>query len=169
MSLRAFQGVRDLSAEPRDQRASLSSVERVDEPREKPCLSRKADAVRPRVLVTDDNVDAAQSFALWLDLMGYDVCVAHDGSEALGLAAGFKPDIIFMDICMPGMNGWDTARRLREIDCCKSAVIVALSAWAKESDKARSLSAGMNHHLVKPADPRELDQVLKSAELLRML
>ena len=122
---------------------------------------RREHSGRARVLVTDDNVDGAKSLALLLELMGHEVCIAHDGLEALRMAAVFMPDIVFMDIRMPGLDGFETTRRLRNMGCCKNTTIVALTAYGDESHRARSLSAGMSYHLVKPPGPVELDYVLK--------
>lgn len=104
-----------------------------------------------RVLVVDDNRDVAASLAMVLGLMGQEVRVVHDGLAAIETAAAFRPDIILLDIGMPGMNGYETALRIRELGQ-DGLTIVALSGWGQEEDRHRSTEAGIDTHLVKPVD-----------------
>jgi PAS domain S-box-containing protein len=115
---------------------------------------------RHRVLAVDDNVDAADSLAMLLRLAGHEVRVAYDGPTALLIAQTFQPQVIFLDIGMPCMDGYDVARRLREDPELKPAVLVAMTGWGQEEDRRRSLQAGFDHHLVKPVEMEELEQVL---------
>jgi PAS domain S-box-containing protein len=120
--------------------------------------------VRPRrVLVTDDNVDAATSLAMMLELMGNEIRVAHNGLEAIAAAEDFRPDVILLDIGMPRLNGYDACRRIREQPWGRGAFIVALTGWGQEEDKRRSREAGFDHHLVKPVDPALLGRLLAEA------
>jgi CheY-like chemotaxis protein len=115
---------------------------------------------RHRVLVADDNVDAASSLALMLKLMGHDVCTAHNGLEAVETAAAFRPDVVLLDIGMPKLNGYDACRRIREQTWGKTVVLVALTGWGQDEDKRRSQEAGFNSHLVKPVEPDALEKLL---------
>jgi len=113
-----------------------------------------------RVLVVDDNRDAADSLAMMLELTGHEVRTAHDGEAALNEAARFTPDVVLLDIGMPGMNGYEVALRLRETPHGRRARIVALTGWGQEDDKRRAVDAGFDQHLTKPVDPASLSTVL---------
>jgi CheY-like chemotaxis protein len=113
-----------------------------------------------RILIADDNRDGAQSLALMLDLEGYDVRTAADGLEALEIAEEFQPDVVLLDIGMPGIDGYETARRLRARPWAKSVLLCAQTGWGQEDDKRRARSAGFDRHLVKPVDPEELNRIL---------
>jgi PAS domain S-box-containing protein len=104
-----------------------------------------------RVLVVDDNVDAAESLAALLDLAGHATRVAHDGDQALRTAHEFRPEVVFLDIGMPGKDGYEVARALRGTPETQQAVLVALTGWGAKDDRARTRSAGFDHHLTKPA------------------
>jgi CheY-like chemotaxis protein len=119
---------------------------------------------RRRVLVVDDNQAAADSFALLLRLAGQDVRVAYDGPQALAQAGGFRPALVFLDIGMPGMDGYEVARRLRGERELRGVVLVALTGWGQEEDRRRSAEAGFDHHLVKPVEPKALDGLLAGSE-----
>jgi CheY-like chemotaxis protein/two-component sensor histidine kinase len=123
-------------------------------------------AERPvrRVLVTDDNVDAATSLAMMLELMGNEVRIAHDGLEAVTAAEELRPDVILLDIGMPRLNGYDACKRIREQPWGPGIYIVALTGWGQEEDKRRSREAGFDHHLVKPVDPVTLGALLAGAQ-----
>ncbi len=115
-----------------------------------------------RILIADDNRDAAESLAALLRMVGHDVRIAYDGVEALGLASEYRPDAIVLDIGMPKMNGYDVAKKLRAEPGGQQMTIIALSGWGQEEDKRRSREAGIDHHLVKPLEPTSLLQVLAS-------
>ncbi|HYG63443.1 MAG TPA: ATP-binding protein [Thermoanaerobaculia bacterium] len=119
----------------------------------------KAGAAR-RILVVDDNLDSAESLGMLLQIMGHDVRVAHDGLRALEVAAEHRPEVVLLDIGMPGMNGYDVARRLREWDATRSSLLVAMTGWGQDEDRRRSKEAGFDHHLVKPLDPKSLEGLL---------
>jgi CheY-like chemotaxis protein len=113
-----------------------------------------------RVLVVDDNRDAMESMTRLLTLMGCEVRGACDGIAALELAAEFQPHIIFLDIGMPAMNGYDVCRAVREQPWGRTAVMVAVTGWGQEDDRRKSKDAGFDDHLVKPVDVRSLRQIL---------
>jgi PAS domain S-box-containing protein len=115
---------------------------------------------RRRVLVVDDSPDAADSLALLLRLDGQDVRVAYSGPAALAQAGQFHPEVVFLDIGMPGMDGYEVARRLRAGSGLGGAVLVAVTGWGQEEDRRRSSEAGFNHHLVKPVEPKALEALL---------
>jgi signal transduction histidine kinase/ActR/RegA family two-component response regulator len=117
-------------------------------------------AARHRVLVVDDNRDAALSLAMMLKIMGHDTQTAHDGLEALDVAAAFRPDVILLDIGMPRLNGYDAARRLRKEPWGKHVVLVAVTGWGQEEDRRHSREAGFNLHLIKPVEPAALEKLL---------
>src|SRR5580658_3929068 len=113
-----------------------------------------------RVLIVDDNRDGAQSLALMLDLEGHEVRTAADGFEALEIGEEFQPNVVLLDIGMPGIDGYETARRLRTRPWAQSALLCAQTGWGQEDDKRRARSAGFDRHLVKPVDPEELNRIL---------
>jgi PAS domain S-box-containing protein len=116
--------------------------------------------VRRRILVVDDNEDSAMSMALLLTGMGNETRTAHEGLEALEVGATFLPEIILLDIGMPRLNGYETARRIREQPWGQSVKLVAVTGWGQEADRRRSQEAGFDHHLVKPVDPAALSKLL---------
>lgn len=111
-----------------------------------------------RVLVVDDSRDAADSLAALLEMQGQAVEVAYDGPAALAACASRPPDMVFCDIGLPGMSGYEVARRLRADGY--EAQLVALSGYAQPDDVARALAAGFHRHLAKPADPVALEALL---------
>ncbi len=116
-----------------------------------------------RVLVVDDNRDAAESLRALLQLMGHDVRQASDGVEAVETAREFVPDVIFMDIGMPRMNGLEATRRIRDLPLGTRPYIIALTGWGQDGDRERSRQAGIDHHLIKPIDHEALRAVLQLA------
>lgn len=117
---------------------------------------------RRRILVADDNKDAATSMSMLLRMLGYETRTAFDGHEAVEAAADFRPDVALLDIGMPKMNGYDVARRLREQAWARDLVLIAVTGWGQAEDKQRTLEAGFGHHLVKPVDPADLAELLAS-------
>ena len=115
--------------------------------------------VRRRILIVDDNHDAAKSLAKLLEMNGNETSVAHDGAEAVNGAECFFPDVILLDIGLPKMNGYDACRSIRK-RCGKEVVIIALTGWGQDEDRRRSKEAGFDNHLVKPVDPKTLMQLL---------
>jgi CheY-like chemotaxis protein len=98
--------------------------------------------------------------AMMLEIIGHETCAAHDGLEALEKAQSFGPDTILLDIGMPGMNGYETCRRLRETPWGRDAAIVAVTGWGQDDDRERSREAGFDHHLTKPVELESLQELL---------
>jgi PAS domain S-box-containing protein len=113
-----------------------------------------------RVLVADDNVDSAGSMQIMLELLGYEVRVAHDGLDACAIAESFRPDVVLMDVGMPRVDGHEATRRIRAQPWGDAMVIVALTGWGQEHDRVQSKQAGCDHHLVKPVELSVLRQLL---------
>jgi PAS domain S-box-containing protein len=113
-----------------------------------------------RVLVVDDNEDAAGSLAMLLELDGYQTVQAHDGVEALEAAERFRPDAILLDVGLPRMNGYEVCRWIREQQWGKDVILVALTGWGQEADRRRSEEAGFDAHMVKPPDQETLMKIL---------
>jgi CheY-like chemotaxis protein len=118
--------------------------------------------VSRQILVVDDNVDSAVAFSVFLEHSGHRTRVAHDGMAALAVANEFRPDVILLDIGLPGMDGHETARAIRQQPWAKELTIIATSGWGQESDKQRSRDVGIDHHLVKPVDLSALMQLLST-------
>ena len=113
-----------------------------------------------RILVVDDNHDSAESLSTLLSLAGHQTWSAHHGLEALEIAERVRPEIILLDIGLPGLNGLDVSRRIRERDWGRSVMLVALTGWGQDEDRRRSAEAGFDRHLVKPVDPDSLLSVV---------
>lgn len=113
-----------------------------------------------RVLVVDDNRDAADSLALLLELSGYQVATAADGYSALTAARGFRPEVVLLDIGLPGLDGYAVVQRLRQDPDTRSAHVIAISGYGGEEQRERSRQAGFDLHLVKPVDPEFLQRLL---------
>jgi len=107
---------------------------------------------RHRIVVVDDNVDAANSLGQLLEMLGNEVITFYDGESGIKAARKFRPDILLCDIGMPKMNGYDTARSIRAEEWGKNTVLVALTGYGQMDDLQRSADAGFDHHLVKPLD-----------------
>src|SRR6185437_3755960 len=120
-----------------------------------------------RVLVVDDNVDGAESLAKILTMTGHEVRVAHDGRAALAAAEDGWPQVVFLDIGLPGMDGFEVGRRLRKQPALEQVLLVALTGYARDDDRQQTAEAGFDHHLVKPVDPDELLQLLAPSETLQ--
>ena len=116
-----------------------------------------------RVLVVDDSISTAQSMAALLQLKGHDARVAFDGPKALETAAAFHPEVVLLDIGMPGMNGYQVAKQLRQMPGLEQTLLVAISGYGQEEDRRRSREAGFQHHLVKPVRLSAVLELLVSA------
>jgi CheY-like chemotaxis protein len=119
--------------------------------------------VRSRVLVADNNEDAAMSLRVILEALGHETRVAHDGAEAVKAAEEFRPTAAVLDIGMPKANGYDVARQIRGQAWGKDILLMAVTGWGQIEDRQRSVEAGFDHHLVKPVDPVVVAQLLASA------
>ena len=115
-----------------------------------------------RILVADDNVDAAMTLAALLGMHGHDLRVAHDGQQALALAQQFRPQVVILDIGMPGMTGYEVAQRLRNDTALAPCTVVAVSGWGAKDDLARAKAAGFDMHFTKPVAPARLSDFLNS-------
>jgi PAS domain S-box-containing protein len=113
-----------------------------------------------RILVADDNRDAADSLAEMLRLFGHEVHTAHDGVSAVEAVGRVRPDVAILDIGMPGLNGYAACRRIREQPWGRAMTLVALTGWGQEEDRRRAAEAGFDHHLTKPVDPAALEGLL---------
>jgi CheY-like chemotaxis protein len=131
------------------------AVAAVDERR----VEHAAPASACRILVAEDNEDAAEMMRVMLDFKGHEVRVAADGAQAVDVAAAFQPDVAFLDIGMPRMDGYEAARRIRGL-LGRRVMLVALTGWGQDEDKRRSQEAGFDQHLTKPPDPEVLDRLI---------
>jgi CheY-like chemotaxis protein len=113
-----------------------------------------------RILVVDDSKVQAKSLSMLLELMGHEVRLAYDGPSALQLAAEFIPDVALIDVGLPGMNGYEIARRIREQPELRHMVLIAQTGWGREEDRETSRQAGFDHHLPKPIDHQLLEKIL---------
>ncbi|HET7204558.1 MAG TPA: ATP-binding protein [Steroidobacteraceae bacterium] len=113
-----------------------------------------------RVVVADDNVDAAESLGVLLRLEGHAVTVVHDGEAAVAAARDRRPDAVILDLGMPGVDGLEAARRIRALPECVATRLIALTGWGQDADRERTRAAGFDHHLVKPADPALVAELL---------
>jgi CheY-like chemotaxis protein len=116
-----------------------------------------------RIAVIDDNVDAAESLAMLLRFMGHEVEMANEGGAALALIERSQPDLVLLDIGLPGMDGYQVARHVRTQPWGKSAVLVAVTGWGREEDRVKALASGFDHHATKPLDAERLRQILSAA------
>jgi signal transduction histidine kinase len=113
-----------------------------------------------RILIVDDNKDAADSIALSVELAGHTVCTAYDGQEGMKLAQAFGPDVLLLDLGMPGLNGFEIAGRIRQQPWGKAVTLIALTGWGQQQDRRRTKQAGFDGHLTKPVGASELLQLL---------
>ncbi|NOT24960.1 MAG: PAS domain S-box protein [Acidobacteria bacterium] len=145
-------------------RLPLAAVHVVDVPRtctrEVPAPNLQA----RRVLVVDDNHDAAESMGMLLQILGAEVRVVYSGPEALESLSGYQPSAVLLDIGMPGMDGHEVARRIRQHPDFHDVTLIALSGWGQEEDRRRSKQAGFDYHLIKPADVNALQNLLATIE-----
>ena len=117
-----------------------------------------------RILVVDDNVDAAESLATLLQLGGHEVLTAHTGVRAVEAARQFRPEVVLLDIGLPGLTGYEVTRELRRDPVTRAALVVAMTGYGQETDRQRSREAGFDHHLVKPAELPALQSLLASLQ-----
>ena len=115
-----------------------------------------------RILIAEDNRDSADSLKALLEALGYEAHISNDGESAVRSAGELRPDVIIMDIGLPGISGYEAARQVRALKPALPATIVALTGWGQQSDRQQSADAGIDHHLVKPLDLAALKQILDS-------
>lgn len=117
---------------------------------------------RRRILIADDNRDSAETLAALLRLEGHEVTSVHDGPVALSVFNQIKPDVALLDIGMPGLTGYEVARKMRQTSAGASLKLIAITGWGQDIDKERAHAAGFDHHLTKPVDPQRLAELLRS-------
>jgi PAS domain S-box-containing protein len=127
--------------------------------------STSAPRVSRRVLLADDNEDAAESLATLLRMDGHDVTVVHDGREALAAFSTVQPEVALLDIGMPELNGYEVARKVRQGSLGRAVTLIAVTGWGQDRDKAQALAAGFNHHFTKPIAADRLCDLLRSESL----
>jgi two-component system, chemotaxis family, CheB/CheR fusion protein len=118
-----------------------------------------------RILIVDDSPDAASVLALMLWADGHEARTADDGLTAVRRAEATPPDVVICDLAMPGMDGYEVARRLRATPGLERVTLIAMTGFGHDEDRDRSRSAGFDHHLVKPVDPTELERILEMIAL----
>jgi CheY-like chemotaxis protein len=118
-----------------------------------------------RILVVDDNRDAASTLAMLLKMMGNDVRTAHDGYDAVRAASEFYPHVVLLDIGLPKMNGYQVARTIREEPWGRRIILIAVTGWGQDEDKRKSEEAGFDWHMVKPVDPQALMKLLADLDV----
>jgi signal transduction histidine kinase/ActR/RegA family two-component response regulator len=123
---------------------------------------------RRRIVVVDDLADAADSLAAMLQMMGHDTRTAYDGVEAVQAVAAFKPHVVFLDIGLPKMNGYDAAQSIRAQPDGEHVVLVAVTGWGQEQDRRRAAEAGFDHHLTKPVDPQTVEAFIGRLDQTRV-
>jgi CheY-like chemotaxis protein len=128
-----------------------------------PAVDTRRAVRRQRILVVDDNMDSADSLSLLLTACGHAVAKAYTGQGGIEAAMQAPPDLAILDIGLPDMSGLDVARRLRAAPATERTVLVALSGWGQKVDRQRSAQAGFSHHLVKPADPGAVLELIQAA------
>jgi DNA-binding response OmpR family regulator len=129
--------------------------------RDAPVVSASRQAVH-RILVVDDNRDAAESLAEILRLVGNDVATAFDGAAAVSAAEQFEPDVVLLDLGMPTLDGYAAARAIRNGAAGTRMTLIAVTGWGRDTDRQRTHEAGFDQHLVKPVDPAALLAYLSS-------
>jgi two-component system CheB/CheR fusion protein len=127
---------------------------------EQPIAGTQLPKTSRRILIVDDNRDSAESLGVLLELTGNQTHAAYDGLEAVEAAATFRPEVVLLDIGLPKLNGYDVARRIRELPGGKKILLVAMTGWGQDEDRRRSEDAGFDAHMVKPVDPAALTKML---------
>jgi CheY-like chemotaxis protein len=135
----------------------------VPQPASPPTEKAKPTGPSLRVLVVDDNVDTVLSFSMLLKESGHDVRTAHDGPTALEAACDYRPNVVLLDIGLPGLDGYQVAKRMRQQPVLQNVMLVAMTGYRQESDLQRSQEAGFDHHLVKPARFEQIQKILATA------
>jgi signal transduction histidine kinase/CheY-like chemotaxis protein/PAS domain-containing protein len=131
------------------------------EAHESPPSPQKQPTEGRRIVVADDNIDAAESLAMMLNLLGHETRTAHDGEEALAIAREFRPEVMVLDIAMPGLDGHDLARSVRAETWGRNVLLIAASGWGLPEHKQQSRDAGFDHHVVKPIEFATLNNLLR--------
>jgi CheY-like chemotaxis protein len=125
-----------------------------------PGMTNSAAAKLRRVLVADDNRDAGETLAMLLRLDGHEVHVANDGLEAVEMFVSVQPEVVILDIGMPGLSGHEVARRIRDEHSGRPVILIAVTGWGQQADKDRAAASGFDHHFTKPVEPTVLSALL---------
>jgi two-component system, OmpR family, response regulator len=123
-------------------------------------------SVSMKILIVEDEADAADSLAVLLRVSGHDVHVTFDGPSALSAAESRPPDVVLLDLGLPGMDGWEVVRRLRQMRFSRRPQVIAVTGYDGAEHRKRSYQMGVDFHLAKPADPEMISAVLERLELL---
>jgi CheY-like chemotaxis protein len=140
----------------------LPLTERAVPPERAAVASEAPAAHRRRILVVDDNEDAATSLAMLLEQLGHEVITASDGQDGVTKAAAFRPHVVFLDLGMPKMDGVEAAKRLRTLPDGGQTILIALTGWGQHRDLQQTREAGFDHHLLKPIEPHSLAQLFSA-------
>jgi CheY-like chemotaxis protein len=133
----------------------------------RPVAREPVSSIPRRILIVDDNEDGAESLAMLLELAGHETHQAHDGVSAIEAADRIRPDVVLLDIGLPGLNGYEVCRRIRSEPWGKDLVLVALTGWGQDEDRQQSRNAGFDEHMVKPVDHDVLQSFLASLPAAR--
>ncbi len=125
-----------------------------------PAAADAAPRPQRRVMVVDDSVDGAESMSVLLRILGHEVRTLYEGTSAIAAAAAFQPEVVMLDIGLPGMDGYEIARALRALPATAGALLIALTGYGQESDRQRTRAAGFDHHLVKPATLEDIERAI---------
>lgn len=154
-----------LSSEDRAGASTAEAKSGGDEPRDEQRRINSRDRPRCRVLVVEDNEDAANSLATLLEIMGHEIRIARDGLEGVKAAAEFRPQLVLLDIGLPKLGGYDVARRIREESWGEDVTLAAVTGWGQETDRDRAQEAGFDQHLTKPMNLETLKDLLEKVAL----
>lgn len=113
-----------------------------------------------RILIVDDNIDSADMVAAMVSMWGHDVRTANDGEEALVVAREYRPEVVLLDLSLPGIDGFEVARLLRA-EALVGRLLIAVSGYGQPEDRARTKAAGFDEHLTKPIDPQQMQEVIQ--------
>jgi CheY-like chemotaxis protein len=142
--------------------AVTTAVSQAEQASDEKATSRVKNGAKKRVLVVDDNVDSGEMMVALAETWGHEAYHAVDGRSAVAMADELQPDIVLLDIGLPGMDGYEVAARLRDNPLTQQARIVAVSGYGQDADRLKSRAAGCDEHLVKPVDIPSLARVLKA-------
>ena len=145
----------------------MSSGGSTGQPPEHGARSEDDTSRKVRILVVDDSVDAADSMCAVLRLFGNDAEMAHDGETAITLVASYQPDLVLMDLSLPGLSGLEAGKRARAAVAPREIVVVAMTGWGRDEDRAMSLQYGFDGHLTKPVDFHHLKSIIRDVAIAR--
>jgi CheY-like chemotaxis protein len=146
-------------------RLPLPSTQTALEKAEPSLAQEHGNAVMPlKVLVVDDNIASAKTTLWLLELIGHHASAAHDGIAALEKAREIKPDVVLLDIGLPGMNGYEVCRELRKDPDFRNTVMIAQTGWGQERDRQQAREAGFNHHLIKPVNMESFSKLMREIQ-----